>query len=812
MKKLIILFVTISLVFCIQFSNKNIVNGEPTIPDNRYFAEYYDNERLDGIPVFTQIEEKINYKWNNSSPGHGINKDYFSIRWTGQFQFEEGDYLFHYRVDDGIRVWLDDRLLIDDWHNQFSGDLYLRKTLSQGNYKVKCEYYEMNAGAEVLFEWKKIPLIKIPDNAYYAEYFNNMKLEGEPVFTQIEEKINHNWLESSPGHGVNKDQFSVRWSGQFSFNEGYFTFHYRSDDGIKVWLDDRLIIDDWKIRGAQDRKSTIFVSKGNHKVTCEYFEYTGYAEVMFNWVELLKDNKVLPILIEFPDVPHQRTTEEMYNAFFSDKSFEQDPKNFISLRKFFKEVTNDKYNFLPGSYGVGQWLKMPKKKKEYQERNDLNELIQDAFQILEKQNIDLSEYDQDKNGYFDYIVFICSGDPSGILFWCHCGFMLDINYRKIKIGTYNIDGEMYLKEKNFPLQIICHEFYHYLGGEDLYSYDPSCKTDSVGPWDIMGYCYKSKSFGLSGFSRSERGWLDEIIIDQSGSYEINALCTNNPKRLYRINIPDTKEYFLIENRYATGTDSWWQGIPSQGLVIYHVDGSIPVKSKFNDGPPTHDHFAVWVENPGKKTAYCQENKLTEFTPHTSPNSRDYKNKSLSDISIVNISKSGLKMTFDVIIKNPEKPPQPLINVNPKKFDFGKIYQNSKVIETLTIDNIGIGELECSMSSPCSYIFFEKNRTKGNNIKFNFRINTSKKTSSMVVDNIFIESNGGNSKIPIKFEIIARIGDLNNDGRTNIDDFKIMLDAFGSKVGDANYNDLADFNSDDRINLEDLVIFAKNYEF
>jgi M6 family metalloprotease-like protein len=525
--------------------------------------------------------------------------------------------------------------------------------------------------------------------------------------------------------------------------------------------------------------------------------------------------KVLPLLIEFPDALHKRTAEDMYQAFFSDKTFEQDNKNFISVRNFFKETTNNKYDFVPGSYGVGKWLKLSKKKTEYHGTvdgtNDLHELVHDVFTMLEKQNIDLSEYDQDEDGYFDYIVFICSGDPKEeTFFWWHSGWMFDAKYKGIEVGRYNINGESRKGENNLPLQTICHEFYHYLGGFDLYSYDPQCKIDPVGPWDIMGSNYKFKSFGLSSFSRAQLGWLDEEVITQPGTYEISALCTQNPKRLYRIDIPDTEEYFLIENRFVTGTDSWWQGIPNKGLVIYHVDGSILPAYRFNDGPPKYEHFAVWVENPGTTNTFCQENRLTEFTSLTNPNSRDYKDKSSSEILITNISKFGLTMSFKVeFVKKTSA--SPILNVEPIEINFGTIEQKSNSLQKIHIKNIGTGELECKITKTTPLILIDKTSTKENNAEVNVRIDTANITAKQN-GSIRIESNGGSVTIKVTFEIVKELGDLNADGQINKYDFFILQESFGLHTGEEKFNPKADLLQDGKIDINDVIILAKHVIF
>ena len=62
--------------------------------------------------------------------------------------------------------------------------------------------------------------------------------------------------------------------------------------------------------------------------------------------------KILPILMDFTDQPHQRTASEMYDYFFSNKEGER------SLRNYYLEVTNGTVDFVPGSYGVGDWILM----------------------------------------------------------------------------------------------------------------------------------------------------------------------------------------------------------------------------------------------------------------------------------------------------------------------------------------------------------------------------------------------------------------------------------------------------------------------
>jgi len=516
--------------------------------------------------------------------------------------------------------------------------------------------------------------------------------------------------------------------------------------------------------------------------------------------------KILPILMDFADQPHQRTAQEMYDYFFSNKEGDK------SLRNYYLEVTNGAVDFIPGSYGVGDWILMPLKKKEYAQRGDLSSLMRDVFDKLKEKRVNLREYDNNGDGNIDHTIFVQAGDPryyGGSFFWLHKSWASGkIGYDGVYVFEYIMTAEIFYADKMAPLQGICHEFYHDLGGWDLYSYTGS--GIAVGPWDIMAESTSYKIFGLSGFSRSYLGWLSPKKITKNGTYEIDALCSNGNNRLYRIDIPGTKEYFLIENRYLMGIDSWWQGVPDQGLVIYHIDGAITPTHRFNDGPPRFPHFAVWVEDAGNvkgkiDAAYCAEDNQTEFTPFTVPDSFDYAKKCRPAIFITNISNSGEKMTFKVEFKYLE----PKLKIEPEEIDFGKIEKGMKKEKTIKIINEGTSTLHVSLSSREKWISFDRTEIFGNEEVVKVIVDGSKLDIGRRRGFIDAESNGGSAKIEVVAELVEKLGDINGDRKIDKSDLRYIENSFGYKKGEKGYNESADLNEDGIINILDLFIVAKN---
>ena len=120
---------------------------------------------------------------------------------------------------------------------------------------------------------------------FTVEYFNNRDLSGKPVFTGCEKApINHNWGSSGPGYGIGSNDFSVRWTGTFDFSDDLYNFVATSDDGLRVWLDNSLIIDNWQEQGPTPHFSTRQMSAGRHTIRVEYFEQTGGALAQFRWL------------------------------------------------------------------------------------------------------------------------------------------------------------------------------------------------------------------------------------------------------------------------------------------------------------------------------------------------------------------------------------------------------------------------------------------------------------------------------------------------------------------------------------------------
>ncbi len=116
-------------------------------------GQYFSNPSLNGSAAVTRQDSKVVFSWGQNSPAAGLPNDGFSVRWTTRAFFTGATYRFIALADDGVRVWVDNNLVIDGWQDQ-SQTLYHAEYRPQyGNHDVRVEYYDSRADATIVVNW-----------------------------------------------------------------------------------------------------------------------------------------------------------------------------------------------------------------------------------------------------------------------------------------------------------------------------------------------------------------------------------------------------------------------------------------------------------------------------------------------------------------------------------------------------------------------------------------------------------------------------------------------------------------------------------
>lgn len=245
-------------------------------------AEYFANPDIRGAPLMTRVDPQVDFDWGADAPALSLPADQFSVRWVTRQAFEEGSYRFAARADDGVRVFVDQVLVIDGWSGLMDQVLQANVELAAGVHLVRVEYREDYGQAHVTVEWQKGGLYPDWRGAYYA----NAYLSGVPTLERNDADIHFAWGTNAPAQGLPADGFSVRWTREVQVDRGAYRFIASGDDGVRVWADGILVIDAWTEGTGQKQDGYLWLQQGTHPLRVEYYEAYDRASVDFWWERL----------------------------------------------------------------------------------------------------------------------------------------------------------------------------------------------------------------------------------------------------------------------------------------------------------------------------------------------------------------------------------------------------------------------------------------------------------------------------------------------------------------------------------------------
>lgn len=255
--------------------------------DPYWVATYWNNTALSGEPVLVRQESNLDNRWGSGSPDGSVNSDFFSARWTRYIYLNDGVYRFTASTDDGMRVWVDDRLIIDRWREQSARTFVVDRRLSTGHHLLRVEYFEGTGDATAILGWERVGGGGTPPPAitdWRAEFFNNRDLSGDPALVRNDGAINFDWGSGSPAPGqVDSDNFSARWTRDLRLDAGNYRFTVTVDDGVRLWVNNARIIDEWREQSPRTFSSEIYLPGGSIPVRLEYLELTGNGQVRLDW-------------------------------------------------------------------------------------------------------------------------------------------------------------------------------------------------------------------------------------------------------------------------------------------------------------------------------------------------------------------------------------------------------------------------------------------------------------------------------------------------------------------------------------------------
>ena len=358
-------------------------------------AEYYNNRDFTDLAL-TRTDETVDFNWGSGSPDAAIDANTYSVRWTGSVApLHSETYEFFTNSDDGVRLWVDDQLLIDNWTNHAATENSGTIDLQAGQqYDIRMDYYENFGKSVAQLLWssesqskeiipesqldspavdtpspdvsgngqnKEIipefqldspavdtPSLDVSSNSQNkeiipesqldspavdtaspdvsgngtgltAEYYNNRDFT-DLVLTRTDETVDFNWGSGSPDAAIAPNTYSVRWTGFVEplYSETY-QFKTSSDDGVRLWVNDQLLVDNWTDHGVKDNRGTIDLEAGQqYEIRMDYYENRGKSVAKLAWSSESQSEEIIPqrqlYAANLSDFSTNETNEMMQNT------------------------------------------------------------------------------------------------------------------------------------------------------------------------------------------------------------------------------------------------------------------------------------------------------------------------------------------------------------------------------------------------------------------------------------------------------------------------------------------------------------------
>jgi hypothetical protein len=295
---------------------------------NGLLGFYFTNTNFTGDP-WVRLDETINFDWGPDEPAPEMPKDLFSVVWTGDVEAPVvGDYTFSCGSDDGARLILDGKLMLERGQRP-AGKVLAAPPLSLRagqRVPIRFEYVHSEGPARAQLFWQGPNTARSPvprdrlfarsaltnhtatlatnSSGLLATYYRRSDFTG-PSWTRIDPSVDFDWSSIDPLPGFERGNFSVRWTGQFlADHTEIYTFYVLADEAARLWIDGKLLLATGGDNFFFERRESIpLVGGERHDLRLETFSTGGNAVAKLAWNSSSTPKAPVPPSHLFPSRP-----------------------------------------------------------------------------------------------------------------------------------------------------------------------------------------------------------------------------------------------------------------------------------------------------------------------------------------------------------------------------------------------------------------------------------------------------------------------------------------------------------------------------
>lgn len=272
-------------------------------------------------PLFARVEKTADIPFSPGAPEGLSWEDNFCIRWTGKIRIErEALYTFAVQSDDGARLFINNKLVVDNGGAHLVKEELGRIQLKRGDHNLRIEYFEATRDAILKVSWgsegqnrqalatahlfheKEVAGENKIFPGLWAEYFDlrdgafpQPPPDRLPLVQRVEKVLNFGPARAAFAHKELESYFFARWSGLVQVPaDGTYTFFTQSDDGSRLLINGRVVVNNNGPHPWQEAAGSIYLKAGLHPIVVEYFDMMGDSGLKVLWQGSWQANQAIP--------------------------------------------------------------------------------------------------------------------------------------------------------------------------------------------------------------------------------------------------------------------------------------------------------------------------------------------------------------------------------------------------------------------------------------------------------------------------------------------------------------------------------------
>lgn len=270
--------------------------------------DYYVGENS-SVPDFSKMKPDSSGTiagFDHTLGGKTADENY-SIQFHGGLKIEkDASYTFYTNSDDGSMLWIDDKLVVNNDGDHGAQEKSGKIKLAAGQHKIVVGYYQAGGERELSVSYESALIAKvalpaeilsakepeklldtptnIPGNLSY-EYFEG-EFEKLPDFGALTAaaKGEIDGFEIALDGKAREENFAIRFIGNIKIaKEGEYTFYTTSDDGSRLLIDDKVVVDNDGDHPAEEKEGKTTLTAGAHKIVVQFYQHGGEKSLQVDY-------------------------------------------------------------------------------------------------------------------------------------------------------------------------------------------------------------------------------------------------------------------------------------------------------------------------------------------------------------------------------------------------------------------------------------------------------------------------------------------------------------------------------------------------